>query len=837
MASIQRIAANANQVIPEVNFALFDTNLDFSLWKCNVPAELVPLGERFSKRWRELAEDGSLHILARPYGTRASEIVHELDAGTPPESIAGGIFGPHLGVDSTSIWAGATSGSSALLMHLLSSTAIWVELIDYRRQIVKDQGPENDKTSNFFARQAAVYETEWSAIQGWDASARAWLQIADNSSRKRQQKQIELIANNLSVAVQTQVTSDGVVTLSAPRKDSVYDSVIHNFCRALSTMEHLIVGRPQRILNGGNLLGLTSWHLYPDLVILGPKTQEVFQKYALVANSGIATLSIAYQDDPHGNQDGRKQSSLHDSKLTFSELQALILGAYLDSVDPLPIAADILNSLILRDIKTGPGSLDPDPTMYQDTIMKDVMATLHLLYPLIRGVNLLSSDIEEEQKVALQLIRYGANSAKAWIGNSNTMATPFFGITDPTFAIQHDHTPKGRVRVLRTLCEPPLSEPDAFTIRFKRGDTSWAYAPIVQKQGPVGGKRSRSEFESETLEDKHGLRRSEDENWVFLVSKYDHVDPLSASSNDYNLELLQRTPLPTVPLSVVRGLVNTGSLDLEKTLDCINNSFATSRPHHRSSLLALGRIIDHYKCHLPHITLSISVIKQSSETWIWTRSLVNELSIQIIVAASQARAGLITESLYPSPLIRQQAFASILQFESGSISADVDEMDLVMAVSSGNSLFIAQKILHDAIPPEGLPSCAVAHAIGNVGKPGIALLFAPEEPDVREHDVETGGMFEGSSLQMSFTGWVGPLRIRGPSAFRGMEAYNLETQISMYDRGEWVADLNILKALGSSQSPRMARLTGVCIAQSRGFRCFLLPSHRPVCWTCVLDET
>jgi hypothetical protein len=157
MTSIQRIAASAVQLNPEVNFSVFHGNFDFSLYKCEAPVELVPLGERLSKQRRELAEKGPFHILARrlgflfeevlpnvpallkAYGTRASEIVREFDtASSPPKGIADGIFGPHLGIDSTSIWAGATSGSSALLMHLLAcmlariwssqeATAIWVE--------------------------------------------------------------------------------------------------------------------------------------------------------------------------------------------------------------------------------------------------------------------------------------------------------------------------------------------------------------------------------------------------------------------------------------------------------------------------------------------------------------------------------------------------------------------------------------------------------------------------------------------------------------------------------------------------------------------------------------
>ncbi|KAL2819042.1 hypothetical protein BDW59DRAFT_181736 [Aspergillus cavernicola] len=988
MTSIQRIAANGVQITPEVNFALFNGNFDFSLYKCDAPAELVLVGERLSKQRRELAEEGSLHILARrlrflfegvfpsvpsllkAYGTRASEIVRELDkAGCPSGSIVNGIFGPHLGVDSTSIWAGATSGGSGLLMHLLAcmlariwspqeATAIWAELIDQRRRVVKDQTPEDDSSNNFFARQAAAYETEWASIQSWDSSARAWLQIADNSSLKRQQKQIELIANNLSVAIQTQVTSDSGVTGSILRKDNTYDSVIMNFSRALSTMEDLIMGRPQRILDGGVLLGLTSWQLYPDLVLLGPKTQEIFQKDSLISPSGIATLSISYQEDPHGNQDGVywslplaslryygtvqcKRSSLHDSKLTFAQLQALILGASLDSVDTLPIAGDILKSLwTLGYASIGLNeypqskSVPHDGFFQLDMNLKTIMPALHLLSPLIGGVDLVSSNIEGDQKIALQLIKYGANCARSWIGSSSTVATSFFGVTDPTFVLKNASTPEVRVTVLRALCEPLLSESDAFIIRFKTDNGSCAFASLAQHPGPSGRKRNRNEFESEP----------EDEEWVFLSSKNEKQYPVLTWQDEYNLEDLkeeakhynfssfvredwrprvtvvwelfigihnlaavyirrgratqgQGVPLPTVPLPVIRNLLHNRCLDVNGTMECITGWFAVNRPSHQFSLLALGRIIEHYKSHLPYITLSMSIIKQAPETWTWAKTLVNELEIQQLVAASHARAGLVTDSLYPSPLTREQAFASILQFESGSISLDVHELNSVMAISSGNSLFIAQRILHDPIPPEGLASCAVAHAIGNVGKPGIALLFAPDKPNIREHDVErwqvvnhnpfddnpVGGLFDGSSLQMSFTGWVGPLRVRGPSAFRGMEAYNLETQISMYDRGEWVADLNILKALGSCQglqacellkercghnpavahsgvqfvsvdcwevllspsdkpmvlrsgSSWMARMTGVCIAYSRGLRCFLLPPHEAVCWTCVVDE-
>ncbi|KAJ0421541.1 hypothetical protein BJY00DRAFT_110001 [Aspergillus carlsbadensis] len=40
-----------------------------------------------------------------------------------------------------------------------------------------------------------------------------------------------------------------------------------------------------------------------------------------------------------------------------------------------------------------------------------------------------------------------------------------------------------------------------------------------------------------------------------------------------------------------------------------------------------------------------------------------------------------------------------------------------------------------------------------------------------------------------------------------------------------------------SGSSWMARLTGVSIAFSKGFKCFLSPTHKEFCWTCVVGQS
>ncbi|KAL4986240.1 hypothetical protein BDW68DRAFT_178952 [Aspergillus falconensis] len=108
-------------------------------------------------------------------------------------------------------------------------------------------------------------------------------------------------------------------------------------------------------------------------------------------------------------------------------------------------------------------------------------------------------------------------------------------------------------------------------------------------------------------------------------------------------------------------------------------------------------------------------------------------------------------------------FVIIPQFETGTVGFHPNALKDVMALLSDNSLSIARSLLQDPIDFLSLIQNAVVPATGN---------------------------FEGTSLYMSFTGGNGPGSV-GPSGFRGMGAYYLETKVSLYDGGEWVAGLDV----------------------------------------------
>src|SRR2546428_785069 len=90
-------------------------------------------------------------------------------------------------------------------------------------------------------------------LANWDASARAWLRAADRVMVV-EQKQLMLIIDNIRIPVNN--------------KMHVYESVLQAWKTAMVTMEKLVSGMPQSVQNGEILLGLSAWHLYPDMLVL-----------------------------------------------------------------------------------------------------------------------------------------------------------------------------------------------------------------------------------------------------------------------------------------------------------------------------------------------------------------------------------------------------------------------------------------------------------------------------------------------------------------------------------------------------------------------------------------
>lgn len=153
---------------------------------------------------------------------------------------------------------------------------------------------------------------------------------------------------------------------------------------------------------------------------------------------------------------------------------------------------------------------------------------------------------------------------------------------------------------------------------------------------------------------------------------------------------------------------------------------------------------------------------------------------------------------------REQAFACIALFDTGSVNLHPSKFQNVMALSSADSLYINASLLCD--PSERSPGSDIRHVIGNVGKHGLLLLVPPPIPQVMtpkldnwaqiDHpyfDGQVEDTFTRTTLHLSFTDWLSPIDLgRG---HRDAEAYVVESVVSVHDNGRWIADLDILESL------------------------------------------
>jgi hypothetical protein len=207
MASIGKVTTALTSVSNEVTLAVAAFNMDFTLMEIEAPQEHQGLGSALSSSRREQAKAGSAHTTARnlgalfehiipdtpklygAYGQRASEIAKSHSTIATTSHI--GPFSAHMRLDGMSIWAGATSGKRAIAIHLLAcmlskiwkgpkAISVWVELVARRKSeiLAELDGGSTQATARIMAAQQEITRGHLAA---WDASARAWLQTADEA--------------------------------------------------------------------------------------------------------------------------------------------------------------------------------------------------------------------------------------------------------------------------------------------------------------------------------------------------------------------------------------------------------------------------------------------------------------------------------------------------------------------------------------------------------------------------------------------------------------------------------------------------------------------------------
>lgn len=366
LGKIQAALASANN---EITLTAANFNLDFTLVKFEAPREFHPVSSILTSSRRKEAEAGPTHVIARrlaalfdgvsvstpglvkAYGTRVSEI--SLEASKSSADCRSSIFSDYLGIDATSIWAAATSSDTggSVQVHLLAcliarmwnppeAVSIWDEIVACRRKEIAeklDRGVQLPVATLFAATQQEIPRD---GLAVWDASVRSWLRTAD-SVKAKEQTQCSLIFKNLNLAVNNEA--------------QLYSSVMHAWTTGMQTLDKILSGTPVEVRDGALLLAMSSWHIYPDMMVYGLHGKdhcrtEVFMGDTLVSAGGMVTLGLSRLSHPEVNGEAlgvywsmplerfkfygkavRRTRNHQDdaSRLSFKELLAANLGAIL----------------------------------------------------------------------------------------------------------------------------------------------------------------------------------------------------------------------------------------------------------------------------------------------------------------------------------------------------------------------------------------------------------------------------------------------------------------------------------------------------------------------------
>ena len=253
----------------------------------------------------------------------------------------------------------------------------------------------------------------------------------------------------------------------------------------------------------------------------------------------------------------------------------------------------------------------------------------------------------------------------------------------------------------------------------------------------------------------------------------------------------------------------------------------------------------------------------------------------------------------PFHISRAECFSLLGVMETGTVNLDPDDLEEVMAISSGDSLFVAGPLLVDPSTGLRLENSSIRWIRGNIGKPGVGLIVSPPELQMKPRDSANWTLinhspfdgsfsdcFEGTSLHLTLTDYHRPVTL-GHHGMIDAEAYFVEGYIQINYKGKWIGDIDVIsgcennklklfgfgdmidpKATSCRHSAKnlrafrlisvdnwdefvdppaegiivrakdnwMARLAATYLSVQRRNRTIVLSTQEPICWPCVRDK-
>ena len=623
------------------------------------------------------------------------------------------------------------------------------------------------------------------------------------------------------------------ISLPITRNTGVYSSVMEVWRKALKTLDFLIQGMPQRVQEGEVLLGLSSWHLYPDMYALGSETTLVPQNDPLVGNGGIVTIGLQNVDP---DRDDGIYWSLPMAHLRYYGDPVMRTASAGDQSSRGSIEQLLLVTLGSVMSTWGKFGSDLDaPTEIVDTTFRSlgfgVAQGPKWVQPIAIAIKRFKESHGPEREALSRLVHFGIRRCPDFIAEPAEHPPAMFGLADMRFLVSQCPNVDSKLKCLRDAAKAfGVDNAKNVIIRyFPEPNTIARYTHLNSGYRRKPKKRTRSgrskDYTLEKENDMHWMHSQmenlddgstndpEHENIkesinnrrpfalkiycplrpgdeIHVGCEFVYGDPFSAAvfqpiKRDQNprrvsnrvgmTDILDIFPMQDVDLQLARK-------QLEKL--CYDRRCESKLENYYQSLASIKEALDIYE-RLPSATTNMRVTSKPMYSWNWSRS-----------GHETRKASL------------AHAFACIAMFETGELDLDPHVLGgaAIMAMSYGNSIYVAERMISD--PTDILPMCAIRRIIGNIGRPGLSLLVPPQQLKAPKPDFGSWNMvnhipfdgrmedsFAGTSLHLSFSEYQLAVNV-GTYGQRDQEACFVEAIVSVYDCGRWVADIDIMKTIG-----------------------------------------
>jgi len=494
-SSISKLFASALTIPQELTLTAANVNLDFTLIRMVPPQEYAGAGVVLTPLRRQNAETGGLHRTARKlgalfegkappsrellraYGLRVSEICKEAEAHTK-ENKGFGLFTMFSGTDIAGLWAAATSGTNAIAVHLLAcliaealdgpkAVSLWVELIQYRkRELLEQCQDEMDQLKKISMDIAANQELSREELAQWDNSARSWIRTA-NTVKSKERRQVLLCTDTLGLHISTSA-------------EDAYNGAMSAWVDAISAMELLIKGTPQRVRTGAIILAITAWHIYPDLTVLSKGPGVIQQNDPLVPPSGILTIDVekgeagtgivwslplAYMRYYGEPVKVTQTLGIDTNRVSMDEFAYVLIGCVISTWLDFRVSEKEALKLLSRLVEAlrMPDRDGKDTEALQR--MQKIMARSSWIGQLLSAVEDYEDADPTDKEMAIRLIRHGHRNAE-FLCDSQSHPPPFFGLCEikPLFAMMTGAEP--RIAYLRQMAMDLKLSPENCVVRY-----------------------------------------------------------------------------------------------------------------------------------------------------------------------------------------------------------------------------------------------------------------------------------------------------------------------------------------------------------------------------------